>query len=119
MAGTVDTLAGLCGEPGFADGSAEQARFSAAVWDVYCAPHDCSVLVADPANGALRRITRDPESCPKPPGAAHRKGAESLSPDERHGLIDDQSSALALSPACLRRRLAEVSTYARKRPYVA
>lgn len=75
VAGTVETLAGRCGEPGFEDGSAAEARFSSAVWDVYCAPHDCSVLVADPANGALRRITRDPLSCPKPPGEAHIKGA--------------------------------------------
>ena len=75
-AGTVETLAGRCGEPGFEDGSGKEARFSSAIWDVYCAPHDCSVLVADPANGALRRITRDPRTCPKPHGEAHVKGAK-------------------------------------------
>ena len=74
-AGTVETLAGRCGRLGLKDGSAEEARFSAEVWDVHCAPHDCSVLVADPGNGALRRITLDPETCPKPPGAARHKGA--------------------------------------------
>ncbi len=73
--GTVETLAGRCGEPGLADGPADDARFSSAVWDVHCAPHDCSVLVADPGNGALRRVTRDPQTCPKPPGAARHKGA--------------------------------------------
>ncbi len=74
-AGTVETLAGRCGDPGLADGPADEARFSSAVWDVHCAPHDCSVLVADPGNGALRRVTRDPGSCPKPPGEARLKGA--------------------------------------------
>ena len=75
-AGAVETLAGRCGEKGLADGPAADARFSAAVWDVHCAPHDCSVLVADPGNGALRRVTRDPETCPRPPGEARRKGAK-------------------------------------------
>jgi hypothetical protein len=74
LAGMVETLAGRCGDPGFTDGEADEARFSSAIWDVYCAPHDCSVLVADPSNGALRRVTRDPESCPKPAGEGRYRG---------------------------------------------
>ena len=61
--GIVETLAGRCREPGFEDGSAEEALFSTSIWDVYCAPADCTVIVSDPSNRALRRVQLPAGSC--------------------------------------------------------
>ena len=63
VAGIVETLAGQCGNPGFQDGVADEARFSDSTWDILCIPQDCSVLVSDPSNGRLRQINRTPNSC--------------------------------------------------------
>jgi len=52
--GRVSTLAGACGQrPGFADGAAEEARFSDTIGSVTCLAN-CSVIVGDVANGRLR-----------------------------------------------------------------
>ena len=59
----VETLAGQCGQPGFKDGGGREALFSASVWDAACAPRDCSVIMSDPSNHALRRVQLPAGSC--------------------------------------------------------
>jgi len=54
MAGTVSTLAGTCGTPGFADGPGGRFDRPAAV---AVDPRDGSILVADTGNHAIRRVT--------------------------------------------------------------
>ena len=68
VAGFVDTLAGQCGVPGFADGAPTSARFSE-VHDVFCSPYRCQLLVADVGNHRIRAVTKDPRDCtpPAPP----------------------------------------------------
>ncbi|MBM3269854.1 MAG: hypothetical protein FJZ01_19655, partial [Candidatus Sericytochromatia bacterium] len=53
-AGTVSTVAGTCGTPGFADGPAGRFDRPAAV---VVDPRDGAILVADTGNHAIRRVT--------------------------------------------------------------
>jgi len=59
----VETLAGQCGQSGFEDGVGQEALFSSSIWDAACAPRDCSVIVSDPSNHALRRVQLPAGSC--------------------------------------------------------
>ena len=59
----VETLAGKCGKPGFLDGNAEEALFSTSAWDAYCALRDCSVIVSEPSNRALRLVQLPARHC--------------------------------------------------------
>ncbi len=59
----VETLAGQCGQPGFEDGGSQEALFSSSIWGAVCAPRDCSVIVSDPSNHALRRVQLPAGSC--------------------------------------------------------
>ncbi len=74
IAGSVETLAGLAGSPGFRDGRGQEARFTSptglAIEPEPLAaqlgrartggpPPPLSVLVADRGNGALRRVRED------------------------------------------------------------
>lgn len=50
----VSTLAGVCGSTGQRDGTGQSALFSDSIQSISCLAN-CSVLVADQANGRLRR----------------------------------------------------------------
>ena len=73
--GFVDTLAGQCGVPGFADGAPTSARFSEQVWDVFCSPDACQLLVADVGNHRIRAVAKDPRDCVAPAPPPHHAGA--------------------------------------------
>lgn len=53
-AGMVSTLAGVCGSTGQRDGTGQSALFSDSIQSITCLAN-CSVLVADQANGRLRQ----------------------------------------------------------------
>lgn len=53
IAGMVSTLAGVCGSTGQRDGTGQSALFSDSIQSITCLAN-CSVLVADMANGRLR-----------------------------------------------------------------
>lgn len=54
LAGMVSTLAGVCGSTGQRDGTGQSALFSDSIQSITCLAN-CSVLVADQANGRLRQ----------------------------------------------------------------
>ena len=62
--------------PGLADGAPTSARFRT-VWDVFCHPDQCHLLVADVGNARVRAVAKDPRDCapltppPPLPGEAH------------------------------------------------
>lgn len=80
----VSTLAGVCGSTGQRDGTGQSALFSDSIQSITCLAN-CSVLVADVANGRLRWVVVQPGRQAQTLGARAR--------DARHG-----TGGLALPP---------------------
>ncbi|PRW20852.1 NHL domain-containing [Chlorella sorokiniana] len=60
--GMVSTLAGVCGSTGQRDGTGQSALFSDSIQSITCLAN-CSVLVADQANGRLRILNLHDPDC--------------------------------------------------------